>query len=198
MEVKPSSEQIEPDILYISGFLPSADADRLMSGLMNSIAWEQKYIRMFGRQLPMPRLTAWYGDPGAVYIYSGLTESPLHWTDELQEMRDRLYDSLGESFNSVLLNLYRTGEDSMGWHSDDERELGPEPVIASISLGAERRFDLMHRTLAHERRSYMLPHGSLLVMRGNTQSYWRHRLPKSPRIKEPRVNLTFRTILPGP
>ena len=198
MEVKPSSEQIEPDILYISGFLPSADADRLMSGLMNSIAWEQKYIRMFGRQLPMPRLTAWYGDPGAVYSYSGLTESPLHWTDELQEMRDRLYDSLGESFNSVLLNLYRTGEDSMGWHSDDERELGPEPVIASISLGAERRFDLMHRTLAHERRSYMLPHGSLLVMRGNTQSYWRHRLPKSPRIKEPRVNLTFRTILPGP
>lgn len=198
MEVKPSSEQIEPDILYISGFLPSADADRLMSGLMNSIAWEQKYIRMFGRQLPMPRLTAWYGDPGAVYSYSGLTESPLHWTDELQEMRDRLYDSLGESFNSVLLNLYRTGEDSMGWHSDDERELGPEPVIASISLGAERRFDLMHRTLAHERRSYMLPHGSLLVMRGNTQSYWRHRLPKSLRIKEPRVNLTFRTILPGP
>jgi alkylated DNA repair dioxygenase AlkB len=144
-----------------------------------------------------PRLTAWYGDATARYSYSGLDLTPQPWTPALLALRTQVEQATGVTFNSVLLNLYRTGQDSMGWHADDEPELGPEPVIASISLGATRRFRLRPRhsqQLPHAPLGLDLPSGSLLVMRGTTQQHWQHAVPKTARPVGPRLNLTFRTI----
>ena len=153
---------------------------------------------MFGREVDTPRLTAWYGDPGVSYAYSGAVHDARPWPPEVARLRDRLHDELGVRFNGVLGNLYRDGRDAMGWHSDDERELGPRPVIASVSLGAARRFRLRHRTSA-DAPSLDLPlqHGSLLVMRGDTQRCWRHCVPRTARTCSARVNLTFRRIVPA-
>ena len=148
-----------------------------------------------GREVPSPRLSCWIGDPDAVYGYSGTRHSPHPWHPALQALRMRLRSELDVDFNSVLANLYRDGADGMGWHSDDETELGPEPVIASVSLGGVRRFVLRHRRDATRRLALDLPDGSLLLMRGATQRDYRHALPKTARAVEPRVNLTFRRIL---
>ncbi len=151
---------------------------------------------MFGRRIAIPRLTAWHGDPGAVYTYSGLRNEPRPWTPALAELRARLADRLGVRFTSVLLNWYRSGADGMSWHADDEPELGSEPTIASLSLGATRRFELKHRADG-ERIAVPLDHGSLLVMTGETQHCWLHRVPKQPRIAGGRINLTFRVVAPS-
>lgn len=148
-----------------------------------------------GRQVLQPRLTAWYGD--AAYTYSGVTLEPLPWTPLLAMLRDRLIADVGERFNSVLCNLYRTGADSMGLHADDERELGPNPVIASVSVGATRRLVLRHKRRKAAPVILDLTSGSLLVMGPATQTFWRHAVPKDPRVVAPRVNLTFRRIVPG-
>ncbi len=184
-------------VWMVPNFIAQADADRLFDTLTLNLPWQQKQIRMFGKWINLPRLTCWVGDPGCSYTYSGLTESPLPWTPELLEIRQLLLEQASIICNSVLANLYRSGQDSMGWHSDDEKELGQQPVIASISLGAERRFDLRHRHDADMKVSLNLPHGSLLVMEGLTQTYWKHQVPKEPatRVTGPRINLTFRTIL---
>jgi alkylated DNA repair dioxygenase AlkB len=142
----------------------------------------------------VPRLSAWYGDAGAVYTYSGLRLEPLPWTPVLLEIKQATERLSGTRFNSVLLNLYRDGQDSMGWHSDDEPELGPEPVIASVSLGALRRFVFQHKK-RRWRIALDLEPGSVLLMAGATQHHWRHALPKTRRPVAPRINLTFRTIL---
>ena len=183
-------------VWMVPDFIASTDADRLLDSLTNTLQWQQKQIRMFGSWLDMPRLTCWYGDAGCSYTYSGLTEEPLPWTPELLQIKQMLFERAGITCNSVLANLYRDQKDSMGWHSDDEKELGPEPVIASISLGAVRRFDLRHKQEAGLQIRLPLAHGSLLVMEGVTQTFWKHQVPKEPatRVTGSRINLTFRTI----
>lgn len=144
-----------------------------------------------------PRRCAWYGDPGARYAYSGLPLEPLPWTQALAGLRKALESHLGAPFNSVLANWYRDGHDRMGWHADDEASLGPEPLIASLSLGAPRRFALRHRTRRDlPTAAITLEHGSLLVMAGPTQRCWKHALPAMARVTDPRINLTFRYVLP--
>ena len=174
------------------GFLPTADAESLLGALWKDVAWEQYYVRIAGREIPSPRLSAWYGVEGARYRYSGVTYEPLPLLPDLELVRQRLENCVGVPFNSVLANAYRTGADSMGWHSDDEPELGPRPVIASVSLGAVRRFRLKHRDPAVESFALDLPPGSLLVMEGDTQTHWRHAIPKTRRPVSLRLNLTYR------
>jgi alkylated DNA repair dioxygenase AlkB len=180
-------------VTYDRGFLDAAAADELLRELLQSVPWKQEHLRLYGREIPFPRLTAWCGDPGAVYTYSGIVNEPRAWTAGLARLRDRLHVALGVRFNSALLNLYRTGSDSMGWHADDEHELGERPLIASVSLGATRRFEL--RPLRKgDSRGLALEHGSLLVMSGDTQRCWKHQVPKEPTVRASRVNVTFRVV----
>ncbi|RMG70943.1 MAG: alpha-ketoglutarate-dependent dioxygenase AlkB [Bacteroidetes bacterium] len=175
-------------------WLEAGEARALLEALSKEVPWQQKPIRIFGREMLQPRLIAWYGDPEARYTYSGLTWEPQPWRADLLALARQLKEETGHRFNSVLLNLYRHGQDSMGWHSDDEPELGPSPLIASISLGATRRFALRHRTRAEARLRLDLPHGSLLIMGAGMQAYWQHALPKTQRPVGPRLNLTFRLV----
>lgn len=174
--------------------LAPATATRLFETLRREIDWHGEEILMFGRRVPVPRRVAWHGDPGASYTYSGTAHEPLPWTDALLEIRARASELTGASYNSVLLNLYRDGRDGMGWHSDDEPELGVNPVIASVSLGVERRFCLRHRRSRDLRREVILEHGSLLCMAGATQHHWLHALPKASWCNGERINLTFRRV----
>lgn len=177
-------------------WLPVEEADALLVALREQVSWEIHRIRMFGREVDSPRLSCWIGDPEAAYTYSRTRFAPRPWPAALVPVRDRVGETLREEFNSVLANRYRDGRDRMGWHSDDEPELGPQPVIASISLGATRRFALKPR-LEGVPLSLDLPHGSLLVMRGDTQARYRHALPGTARPVGERINLTFRRILPA-
>ena len=176
-------------LLYDPAFLRPAEADPLVAHLRNTVPWEQS-----GRPgRPFPRLTAWYADPGLTYSYSGVTHHAVPWTPELLAVKRRAEATAGVTWNSLLLNFYRDGRDSIGFHADDEPELGPNPVIGSISIGAERRFVLKHPA-AGEKREFVLPHGSLLVMGGTSQHHWRHGVPKTARPVGPRINLTFRYV----
>lgn len=159
--------------------------------LRECLAWKQESVRMMGREIPMPRLTAWYGDPGAVYTYAGRTFEPLPWTPELRAIQSRLAHEEGIETNSCLCNLYRNGRDSIGLHADDERELGPLPQIASVSLGSTRRFVLRQKGCKVE---VTLGAGDLLIMGGTTQQNWKHEIPKTAAQVGERVNLTFRLI----
>ena len=180
-----------------SDWLSARAANVLYETLSVQTPWSVHRIRLFGRWVDSPRLSCWIGDAQAVYRYSGQTFAPHPWTEALAALRDRLRGELGVPFNSVLANLYRDGRDAMGWHSDDEPELGPQPVIASISLGGARRFVLKHKQNAALRAAYELPHGSLLVMSGDTQRHYRHALPRTAKPVAPRINLTFRWIDPA-
>jgi alkylated DNA repair dioxygenase AlkB len=173
-----------------------ADATALFDALRAGIAWREEEILMFGRRVPVPRRVAWHGDPGARYIYSGTVHEPLPWTPELATIRERVIRLTGAPYNAVLLNLYRDGRDGMGWHADDEPELGPDPVIASVSLGATRRFCLRHRHRKALRLDLPLAHGSVLCMSGATQHHWVHALPKTAAAVGERINLTFRRLIP--
>ena len=185
----------QAELLFAPDFLPAAEATALLDHLAATVGWEQRTIRLFGQQFPQPRLTAWYGDPAARYTYSGLAWEPHPWLPVLTRLRQQLEAATAARYNSVLLNLYRDGRDSMGWHADDEPELGPAPTIASLSLGATRRFRLRPRAgLPHTPFSIDLPHGSLLLMHGSTQQHWQHALPKTARPVGPRLNLTFRWV----
>jgi alkylated DNA repair dioxygenase AlkB len=187
----------QAELLFDPAFLPAPEADALLAQLTAEVAWEQRNIRIFGHEMPQPRLTAWYGDPAARYTYSGLSWEPRSWTPALQRVRQHIEAATATRFNSVLLNLYRDGRDSMGWHADDEPELGSEPAIASLSLGATRRFRLRPRAgLVTPPLSLDLPGGSLLLMRGATQRHWQHALPKTTRPTGARLNLTFRWVGP--
>ena len=177
---------------YRPGWVPEQQA--LLDRLSADIAWEQHEITLFGRTVPTPRLTAWMGD--VAYAYSGVVNQPKPWPAALAALRDRLRAELGVGFNSCLANLYRDGSDSMGFHSDDEPELGPEPTIASISLGDRRRFVLRHRT-TRERWTWDLGAGDLLVMRDESQHAYAHAVPKTTRPVGVRMNLTFRKFAPG-
>lgn len=187
------------DLRLIPHWLDRAEADALFAALHGSIAWEVHRIRLFGREVASPRLSCWIGDPDATYIYSRTRFEPHPWTAELATLRERVQEACRARFNSVLANLYRDGGDAMGWHSDDEPELGSHPMIASLSLGAERRFCLRGRDPANrEVRGLTLPHGSLLCMAGDTQRLYQHALPRTSAGAGPRINLTFRWIHPRP
>jgi alkylated DNA repair dioxygenase AlkB len=180
-------------VTYDPYFLSPEVADRAFHSLLSGTTWSQEFLKMYGRRIPFPRLTAWYGDSGAAYTYSGIRNEPHAWTPDLRELRDRIARRIGVRFNSVLLNQYRYGADSLSWHADDEPELGNEPVIASLSLGVLREFQLKHR-VDGELITVPLENGSLLVMSGETQRHWRHRVPKERNVKSARINLTFRVI----
>jgi len=169
-------------------------ASGLFDELRRGIDWHQEEILMFGRRVPVPRRVAWHGDPGASYTYSGTRHDPLPWTPALERVRSCVTLLTGVHFNAVLLNLYRDGRDGMGWHADDEPELGRNPVIASVSLGAARRFCLRHRRRKDLRLDVPLTHGSLLLMSGTTQHHWVHALPKTTAPVGERINLTFRRV----
>ena len=185
----------EPDFELIPAFFSIEESDRLMDTLKTTVAWRQEPILIYGKQVMQPRLTAWYGDENASYRYSGIEMKPLPWIPVLSMIRDRIRSHTGFEFNSVLLNQYRDGKDSMGWHRDNEPELGKHPVIASVSFGASRRF-LFRKYREHDqKREITLGHGSLLIMKGETQTHWEHSIPKMLRLNQPRINLTFRWIV---
>jgi alkylated DNA repair dioxygenase AlkB len=180
-------------------WLSEAEADGLLADLAESIPWEIHRISMFGREVDSPRLSCWIGDAGAGYTYSRTRFEPHPWIPLLASLRARVEVACGARFNSVLANLYRDGRDSMGWHSDDEAELGPRPVIASLSLGVARSFRFRPRAAVagrREVRALELPHGSLLRMGGDTQKLYQHGLPKVSAAIGARINLTFRYIHP--
>jgi len=176
-------------LLYDPAHLPPSEADALFALLRDTVPWEQS-----GRPgRPFPRLTAWYAAPGLTYSYSGVTHHAVPWTPELLAVKQRAEAVAATAWNSLLLNLYRDGRDSIGFHADDEPELGTNPVIGSISLGAERRFVLKHPA-SGEKLEFNLPNGSLLVMGGTSQHHWRHGVPKTAKPVGPRINLTFRYV----
>jgi alkylated DNA repair dioxygenase AlkB len=185
----------DPSVIVHRGAVPAAR--ELTEVLLSGLPWRSQQIMMFGKLIDEPRLSSWHGDPGAEYRYSGISLQPQAWTTELSAIKQICEELSGARFNSVLANLYRNGRDSMGWHSDDEPELGPEPVIASVSLGAIRRFDLRHR-ITKETVQVQLGPGDLLVMSRASQRCWMHQIAKTTKVTEPRINLTYREIIAGP
>lgn len=183
------------EVLLMENFLSLSEAILLIQKLKTSIEWRQESIKMYGKVYPVPRETAWYGEEGRNYAYSGIMCNPLPWTHELFELKNRIEALLPlDQFNSVLLNRYRNGNDKVSWHSDDEKELGVNPTIASISLGVTRRFDLRHKIDKSNTLKLNLSSGSLLIMKGELQHFWEHQVPQQKLILDERINLTFRRI----
>lgn len=183
---------------YLPQWVGAEVADRWLNDLMRQTPWSQPQIKLYGRSFSVPRLVAWYGDADVGYRYSGLVHEPLLWTPLLAEIREQAQQRIGQRLDGVLLNLYRDGQDAMGWHSDDEPELGPEPLVVSLNLGATRRFDFRRKGASRIEYSIELEHGSLLVMSGPTQHYWQHQIARTRKVSEPRLNLTFRQIIREP
>ncbi len=181
---------------YYGPIFSGEDSDRIFEGLFKEILWKNDEAFIFGKHYVTARKVAWYGDSGFHYSYSGATKFALDWTDELLKLKEIVEEKTGDDFNSCLLNLYHTGDEGMAWHSDDEKSLGRNSSIASLSFGAERPFRFKHKQTA-EVIPVMLDSGSLLVMKGETQTHWRHRLPKTKKVKTPRINLTFRKMIEG-
>lgn len=176
------------------GGLP--EPDRHLAAVLAGVPWEQHHLTMFGKRVAVPRLECWIGDPGCTYTYSGIRLEPRPWPPAVAAVRGEVEALVGERFDCVLANRYRDGDDGVAWHADDEPELGPEPVIASVSLGAPRPFQLRRRDDPAERREVELGHGDVLLMSGRTQAEWVHRIPRTKRPVGERVNLTFRRIGP--
>jgi alkylated DNA repair dioxygenase AlkB len=181
---------------YFGKPLTRTQADFYLEKLLTTIQWKNDEAVIFGRHIITKRKVAWYGNENYNYAYSNINRQALVWTKELLELKALVEKRTGETFNSCLLNLYHNGDEGMAWHSDDEKTLGENSAIASFSFGAERKFSFKHKQ-TKEVVSMMLEHGSLLVMKGTTQTHWLHCLPKSKRITAPRVNLTFRTMIPS-
>lgn len=182
------------ELYLLTGFYALEKADAYFERLYLGLDWRQEALLIYGRRLKVPRLMAWHGDPGAHYRYSGVDHKPLPWTPELQAIRADMEDLCGSTFNSVLANLYRDGQDSMGCHADDEKELGANPLIASVSLGETRLLRFRHPD-SGQKLDIELAHGDVLIMAGALQHHWRHELPKTRKPKGPRINLTFRHIV---
>lgn len=176
----------------IDNFLTFEESGPLQE-FLESLEWQQREITLYGRRVLEPRQTVWIGDPGAVYRYSGRVNVPAPWPDALQGIRRRIEQAAGQAFNSCLCNRYRDGRDSIAPHSDDEPELGPIPTIGSLSIGSSRRFQVRHKT-ATRKLDLELHSGSLVIMRGTMQQHYRHAVPKQPKVTQPRVNLTFRSV----
>ena len=182
-------------IRYFPNFLAKDVADAYFSELLDTIPWQNDPITVFGKTYPQPRMTSLHGHTTDPYGYSGIVMHPNPMTKSLREIETKIQTLCEERFTAVLLNLYRTGKDSNGWHADDEPELGQNPIIASVSLGAERYFHLRHKKDKTQRLKFALAHGSLLLMEGSTQHYWKHQVAKTAREVGPRINLTFRKVL---
>ena len=184
----------DADIEYYSNFFDVEKSKLLFEKLLNEIPWQQDNITVFGKTHPQPRLTALYGNEGKPYSYSNIVMQPHHWSPLLMFIKNEVEEVCNENFTTVLLNLYRNGKDSNGWHADNERELGRNPIIASISFGAERSFHLQHNTISEAKLKITLENGSLLLMKGETQHFWKHQIPKTAKPIDSRINLTFRII----
>ncbi|RAJ80404.1 alkylated DNA repair dioxygenase AlkB [Chitinophaga dinghuensis] len=185
---------VDGEIYLFPALFDDSTSAELFDLLMQNIQWKQEPVKIMGQEIMQPRLTAWYGDEGQSYSYTGITMHPLRWTKELLFIKKAVEDVSGECFNSALLNLYRDGNDSVGWHRDNEKSLGINPVIGSVSLGESREFSLKHYKEKKWRRKIMLDNGSLLLMKGETQHKWLHSIQKNTAITKPRINITFRTI----
>lgn len=179
--------------IYIPNYFNKFEADFFLNDFINNIVWEQQSMNMYGKIVPFPRLTTWYGDNDKPYTFSGITLHPHPWNESLLKIKNKIEPLSGVNFNSVLLNRYRDGNDSISWHTDAERELGINPVIASVNFGEERVFQLKHIETG-QRIDIPLKHGSLLIMMGELQHFWKHQVPKSKKPMKERVNLTFRVI----
>ncbi|WIO73080.1 alpha-ketoglutarate-dependent dioxygenase AlkB [Porticoccaceae bacterium LTM1] len=189
----PDAHEPECELFYVPDFLCSDTGVKLFDELRNQVNWQQDRLNIGGREVAIPRLNAWYGDTGANYSYSGIQLQTHPWFPALTELKEQVCKLANHAFNSALLNYYRDGKDSVAWHSDDEPELGPMPQIASVSLGATRVFQLRHKKTG-QRYNLPLESGSLLVMKGATQKYWQHQVPKQLDIIQPRINITFRRV----
>jgi alkylated DNA repair dioxygenase AlkB len=185
---------IDGEVIFYENFFDYKESNKLFTELSSATKWQQDTIKMFGKSIPLPRLTAWYGDEGKSYTYSGIEQHPEPWTPILSRIKERVEKIAEVTFNSVLLNLYRDGKDSVSWHSDDEPELGQNPIIASVSFGSIRRFKFKHKHDQKQKADIDLTHGSFLLMKGETQHYWLHQIAKTTRDVTPRINLTFRII----
>ncbi|WP_233265962.1 alpha-ketoglutarate-dependent dioxygenase AlkB [Formosa sp. L2A11] len=184
----------DAEVIYFPEFFSPTEADQLYNSLLNSIAWQQDNISLFGKTHPQPRLTALYGNNEKPYTYSGIQMKPNTFSETLLDIKIKIETETHHKFTSCLCNLYRDGQDSNGWHADNEKELGTHPVIASISFGAERIFHLKHKEDNSLKQKLTLNHGSLLLMKGETQQHWLHQIPKTKKKIGKRINLTFRTI----
>jgi alkylated DNA repair dioxygenase AlkB len=184
----------DSDIIYYPNFIEAQKANSLFEIFKNTIRWQQDDIKVFGKVYAQPRLTALYGNNGKPYSYSNITMKPHEFTNELLEIKRQIESKTSAVFTTCLLNLYRDGKDSNGWHADNEKELGKNPVIASITLGQERFFHLKHRKNKELKHKLLLEHGSLLLMQGKTQHNWLHQIPKTKKPIGERINLTFRVI----
>jgi len=195
----PELVQVPDAKIYLyRNFLYDEQDKILYKDLIEDIAWQQDFIKFYGRKIPLPRLTAWYGDDGVSYTYSGILMYAHSWTRSLLQVKGWIENKAQHQFNSVLLNQYRNGNDSVAWHSDDEPELGQDPIIASLSLGASRKFELRSRSqLNLDKIEILLNSGDLLIMGEGTQQNWQHQIPKMRKVKETRINLTFRNIYPS-
>jgi alkylated DNA repair dioxygenase AlkB len=181
---------------YYGPILASCEAEDYLEALLATIPWRNDEAVIYGKRFVTARKVAWYGDSSYSYTYSGATKIALPWTKELRTLKSLVEEKVGCLFNSCLCNLYHNGKEGMGWHSDDEKALGKNTAIGSLSLGAERKFSLRHKRKGDSPSiSIQLENGSLLVMKGATQTFWQHSLPKSAKIAKPRINLTFRTIV---
>lgn len=181
------------EYIYSPNFFSKTESDSFLKSLKENILWKQESMNMYGKQIDFPRLTAWYGDNDKPYKFSGITLQPLPWTTEILVIKTRIEPESNVIFNSVLLNRYRDGNDSISWHTDAERELGKNPIIASVNFGDTRKFQLRH-IKTKEKLEIELSHGSLLIMQGELQHFWQHQVPKTKEFKTERINLTFRVI----
>jgi len=184
----------DAEIIYYPHFFDKKEADTIFDQLTTEIPWQQDEIRVFGKVHPQPRLTALFGNEGKSYSYSNIKMQPHPWNPLLQKIKSQVESVSDIKFTTVLLNLYRDGKDSNGWHADNEKELGTNPIIASVSFGAERIFQLKHNTISNLKQNILLEHGSLLLMKGTTQHFWKHQIPKTSKPIGSRINLTFRII----
>ncbi len=184
----------DADVIYYPDFFDKETADHYFNAILKKTSWRQDNVKIFGKTFAQPRLTSFIGDDGKKLSYSGISMDAQVWTDDLLKIRKEINHVVDAEFNSVLLNLYRTGLDSNGWHADNEKYLGRNPVIASVSFGAERSFHLKHNSLDIPTTKILLRHGSLLIMSGTTQHFWKHQIPKSKNIDSARINLTYRFI----
>ncbi len=184
----------DADLVYYPNFFELEMANTLFEKLQNEVPWQQDDIMVFGKTHPQPRLTALYGNEGKPYGYSNIVMKPHAWSPLITHLKNEIETVCTTNFTTVLLNLYRNGKDSNGWHADNERELGRNPVIASLSFGAERVFQMKHNTNSMK-QNILLQHGSLLLMKGTTQHFWKHQIPKTAKPIGARINLTFRVIV---
>jgi alkylated DNA repair dioxygenase AlkB len=185
----------DAEIIYFPHFFDTEESDLLFQELLLTIPWQQDDIKVFGKVHAQPRLTALFGNEGKSYSYSNIKMQPHSWNPILQNLKLKAEAVSATEFTTVLLNLYRDGKDSNGWHADNEKELGTNPIIASMSFGAERYFHLQHNNDKNLKLKILLEHGSLLIMKGTTQHFWKHQIPKTAKPIGSRINLTFRSIV---